>query len=91
MTKDEIKNVNLSCGVRYCNECEYYLRCEECVYNKKDIYKLLVYERKEAVKDIIAKIEELADDEIKKNSACEIYFDKVLDLLDEEIGGKINE
>ena len=24
-------------GIKECSKCEYYLRCEECVYKKKDI------------------------------------------------------
>lgn len=50
-----------------------------CGYELKEITK------KETAKEIIAKIEHLADIEIRKNSACEKYFDMVLDLLDKEL------
>lgn len=41
--------------------------------------------RQETVKDIIDKIENLADIEIREDTACEKYFDMVLDILDKEL------
>ena len=41
--------------------------------------------KKETAREIIDKIENLADIEIKKGGNCEKYFDMVLDLLDKEL------
>lgn len=47
-------------------------------------YELKEITRQETVKDIIDKIENLADIEIRGDTACEKYFDMVLDILDKE-------
>lgn len=39
-------------GIQFCDKCKYKLRCDECVYNEKDIVELLAYERKEAIKQV---------------------------------------
>ena len=41
--------------------------------------------KQETAREIIDKIENLADIEIKKGGNCEKYFDMVLDLLDKEL------
>lgn len=32
-----LKSKGTQVGVKYCSECEYNLRCQECVYNKQSI------------------------------------------------------
>ena len=42
----------LEFGIQECSKCRYKIRCEECVYNEKDIAELLRQERKATAKEI---------------------------------------
>lgn len=65
------------------------------VLTKEEFYNLkptLIYDieaidkaKQETAREIINKIEDIANIEIKKDSSCEKYFDMVLDLLDKEL------
>lgn len=51
MKNKEKQTINF--GVQECSKCQYKLRCEECVYNEKDIAKLLAEERKGTVEKLV--------------------------------------
>lgn len=42
-------------GIQECSKCEYKLRCEECVYNEKDISELIKFEKQQASKETAEK------------------------------------
>ena len=46
----------VSVGIQECRKCKYKLRCEECVYNEKDIRILLDQARKQAVKEFAERL-----------------------------------
>jgi hypothetical protein len=52
---------NLEFGIQECSKCQYKMRCDECVYNKKDIEKTV----NEAVKDEVKGILQIIKDELK--------------------------
>jgi hypothetical protein len=41
------KENQIEFGVQECSKCKYKLRCEECVYNEKDINELIKFERQQ--------------------------------------------
>ena len=47
-------------GIQECSKCRYMLRCEECVYNEKDIAELIRFEKqlasKETAREILDKL-----------------------------------
>lgn len=53
---------NLSIGIRECAKCDYFVRCEECAYNKKDIDTLVEEVRRETVQEILAELAKEYDD-----------------------------
>lgn len=38
--------IKIAFGIKECSKCEYYLRCEECVYSKKGIETIIEEEKK---------------------------------------------
>ena len=44
--------LTINYGIQECAKCKYFLRCEECAYNEKDINKLIAEARKEMAKEI---------------------------------------
>jgi hypothetical protein len=46
-------------GIKSCEKCEYFLRCEECSYNKIDISNLIQEEKYKARKEILKEFQEL--------------------------------
>lgn len=50
-------------GIQECSKCRYYLRCDECVYNKKGIENIVNETRKETAEKILKLV-----DEIEKNN-----------------------
>jgi hypothetical protein len=53
--KDKEKQ-NINFGVQECSKCQYKIRCEECVYNEKDIGELIKFEKKIERKETAEKI-----------------------------------
>lgn len=49
----ETEGTESTFGIQECAKCRYKVRCEECVYNEKDIAELLRQERKATAKDIL--------------------------------------
>ena len=58
--KDKPKNKEkhtINFGVQECSKCQYKLRCEECVYNEKEIDELIRFEKQLMAKDILTGLE----------------------------------
>lgn len=47
---------DLEYGIQECSKCEYKLRCEECVYNGKDMAALIEFEKQQTRKDTAREI-----------------------------------
>lgn len=49
--KRDLKQMDkLNFGLKECSKCEYNLRCQECIYNKSDISRLIADARADTVK-----------------------------------------
>lgn len=88
---------NLQFGIQECAKCQYKLRCEECVYNEKDISELIKFEkeqtRKETAKEILDKIIWFAVKRIGQTSGDSYYqisFDRLSELA-KQYGVEIKE
>ena len=53
--KDKEKQI-INLGVQECSKCQYKIRCEECVYNEKDISELIKFEKEQARKETAEKL-----------------------------------
>lgn len=49
------KEIEIQFGLQECSKCEYNIRCEECVYNEKDISELIKFEQQQARKETVEK------------------------------------
>ena len=49
---------NLTFGIQECSKCQYKVRCEECVYNTKDIQQRMRETRKETAEKFAEKLKE---------------------------------
>ncbi len=47
---------SLEFGIQQCSKCQYKLRCDECVYNEKDIAELIKFEKQQTRKDTAREI-----------------------------------
>lgn len=54
--KGKQEQTNISFGVQECSKCQYKLRCDECVYNEKDISELIKFEKQQAHRETAEKI-----------------------------------
>lgn len=54
--KTKQKKVTISYGIQVCSKCKYFLRCEECVYNEKDIKKLIEDAKQETAREILQEL-----------------------------------
>ena len=89
-------------GIQECSKCEYKLRCEECVYNEKDISELIKFEKQQARKETAEKIlnkiqevlynaEECLDEESGQIGYEETCIDNVIKELAKQFGVEIKE
>lgn len=46
----------LNFGLKECSKCEYNVRCQECIYNKADISRLIADTRAYTVRKIIERL-----------------------------------
>lgn len=46
----------LNFGIQECSKCQYKLRCDECVYNGKDISKIVNETRKETAEKFAERV-----------------------------------
>ena len=53
---EEIAENKLTYGIQVCSKCQYKLRCEECVYNEKDISEIIKFEKQQVKKDTAREI-----------------------------------
>ena len=79
MVQKEIKY-----GVQECAKCQYKLRCEECIYNEKDISELIKFEKQQAGKDMAKKIlKEIRGYYPGDKSNCEKYERFIIELCED--------
>lgn len=72
-------------GIKECSKCEYYLRCEECVYNKKGIETIIEEEKSKWLPITEKEICEIRYEEKKK--VCQYlyeFFVKYYNLNEQE-------
>lgn len=89
--KNEKQKQKITFGIQECFKCQYKLRCEECVYNKKDISELIKFEKQQASKEMAEKI----FGELIKRAENISFFDcrmgLDLDNLAKQLGVEIKE
>jgi hypothetical protein len=56
------KQIEGKFGIQECSKCQYKLRCDECVYNKKDIEKIMSETRKETAEKFAERLKAESDD-----------------------------
>ncbi len=65
----ETEGTELTFGIQECAKCRYKVRCEECVYNEKDIAELLRQEMKATAKEILSMFDDrnyISEKDLKK-------------------------
>lgn len=89
-TEEEIKDITsrakhiINFGIHECFKCQYKVRCEECVYNEKDIGELIKSERQQAGKDMAKKIlKEIRGYYPVDKSSCEKYEKFIIELCED--------
>ena len=64
------KQIEIQFGLQECSKCEYNIRCEECVYNEKDISELIKFEQQQARKETAREIFNNLLKEFYKRKSC---------------------
>ena len=71
-------------GIQECAKCQYKLRCEECIYNEKDISELIRFEKQLAGKEMAEKIlKEIRGYYPVDKSNCEKYEKFIIELCED--------
>ena len=96
---------SLEYGIQECSKCQYKLRCDECVYNEKDMAGIIEFERQEVSKETANKyqkrieelenrVKELEDGIAKSMLGCEFLpecTNETLKQFAERLKEKIDE
>ena len=82
------RQVNLTFGIQECSKCKYKLRCDECVYNEKDIEKLMSEARKETAEKFAAELHERINE--RRLFSMDMMKNSIGDMA-QYWNGKINE
>lgn len=73
-------NNEITYGIRACNECDYYLRCEECVYNGENVKEMIADAKISILKRLLQEKSKYSSDYcdyIVEKSDIEILIDEL--------------
>lgn len=72
-------------GLKECSKCEYNVRCQECIYNKTDISKLIAETRADTVREMQERLKEKLEHYPKRCGDC--FKEKVDQIAKEMLEG----
>lgn len=82
--KREMSKLNF--GLKECSKCEYNLRCQECIYNKKDISKLIAEVKADTVRKMKERLKSCFEDDVKYDGfRIAIWIDQIAKEMEESV------
>lgn len=85
------KQIEIQFGLQECSKCEYNIRCEECVYNEKDISELIKFEQQQARKETAEKIYKMGEEFYKMTYHKSNALPRLLEWIKDTFGVEIKE
>lgn len=81
----------LNFGLKECSKCEYNVRCQECIYNKKDISRLVAETRDDTVRKYREQLHRAFAHSDSKDKFNKGVFLKAADQIAKEMEESVDE